>query len=655
MNAMKNTRIVKVLSLSAVAALALLLTGCVVPPDDINAAGGYTVNNGGNFQDITPPTRVPTEVPVTQVPTTRPTDNPINDVWGGNAAGGQSQQPGGTDHSEAAATSPNPGSIISQMTPSIITTTNAPSGGSGSTTTTSPSSSVLRKGSTGSDVKKMQQKLKDLGYLKGSADGDFGDATETAVKAFQRQNGLTADGVAGSKTLNKLYSSSAVKAPSAATNTPRKTATPTPRATQVPDTDYYLEIGSSGSKVRTLQNRLIELGWLGGKANGEYGDATAYAVTAFQKRYSSLYNDGVAGPSTLKIMYANGAAKANEPVASIGETLQFGSEGDEVKALQTRLKALGFLSGKADGDFGEATKAAVIAFQTANGLKADGRAGNSTLNKIYSENAKDADSLRAEEEKPTSKPTNKPTSKPTDKPTTEEEQEDVIINGYVVLKEGSKGDEVKDLQRALKNRGYFSNSITGYYGENTAAAVMAFQSANGLKADGVAGPATQTLLFNTQSTSAYATLEYGDSGSAVKNMQYALKELGYYDGSVNGYYSSTTRDAVRAFQIQNDITPVNGVAGNKTLQRLYSGSALAAAAQTDDFTTLSKGDKGDLVVQMQEALVILGYLAEPTGYYDNATVEAVKNFQRRNGISQTGTAGKKTLTLLYYGEPVTAY
>ena len=49
------------------------------------------------------------------------------------------------------------------------------------------------------EVREMQKKLKELGYYKGSADGDFGPATEKAVKAFQKANGLTADGKAGQK------------------------------------------------------------------------------------------------------------------------------------------------------------------------------------------------------------------------------------------------------------------------------------------------------------------------------------------------------------------------------------------------------------------------------------------------------------------------
>ena len=64
--------------------------------------------------------------------------------------------------------------------------------------------STLFKGCTGEAVRNLQQALIDLGYLEGTADGTFGDQTEAAVLAFQRANGLKADGLAGTKTCSKL-------------------------------------------------------------------------------------------------------------------------------------------------------------------------------------------------------------------------------------------------------------------------------------------------------------------------------------------------------------------------------------------------------------------------------------------------------------------
>lgn len=67
-------------------------------------------------------------------------------------------------------------------------------------------------GDSGSAVKKVQQRLKKLGYYSGSVDGDYGNGTKTAVTKFQKRNGLTANGKVNSKTLAKLNSSNAKKA-----------------------------------------------------------------------------------------------------------------------------------------------------------------------------------------------------------------------------------------------------------------------------------------------------------------------------------------------------------------------------------------------------------------------------------------------------------
>ena len=69
---------------------------------------------------------------------------------------------------------------------------------------------VSKNGSRGEEVRKIQTKLKNWGYYNGSVDGVYGWQTESAVRSFQKKNGLTVDGVAGTKTLNAMgiYSSS---------------------------------------------------------------------------------------------------------------------------------------------------------------------------------------------------------------------------------------------------------------------------------------------------------------------------------------------------------------------------------------------------------------------------------------------------------------
>jgi peptidoglycan hydrolase-like protein with peptidoglycan-binding domain len=80
------------------------------------------------------------------------------------------------------------------------------------------SDGTCKKGDKGDAVKAVQKRLKALGYYNSSVDGDFGDATKSAVKKFQKNNGLTDDGVVGKKTLEKLNSSKAKKASASSGN-----------------------------------------------------------------------------------------------------------------------------------------------------------------------------------------------------------------------------------------------------------------------------------------------------------------------------------------------------------------------------------------------------------------------------------------------------
>ena len=72
---------------------------------------------------------------------------------------------------------------------------------------------LLKYGSKGEEVRILQLRLAELGYLTGEADGIYGDDTREAVRAFQRRNGLSVDGIAGKQTQTRLYSEDAVPAP----------------------------------------------------------------------------------------------------------------------------------------------------------------------------------------------------------------------------------------------------------------------------------------------------------------------------------------------------------------------------------------------------------------------------------------------------------
>lgn len=464
---MKHPRALKLLLVAMLIALPLLLSGCYVTPD-IPAN-----NNQGGTVDF------PEYNPSTAVPTATPSPLPLETA----TPGGIITLPTTTGN---AWTTIAPISTIGHATMAPVTQP---------PTTASPSPTpqgALKKGSTGEAVREVQKKLKELGFLKGSADGDFGDATEAAVRAFQKQYGLTVDGKVGNATMAKLTTAKATMKP---------TASPTPRPTATPaySENTYLRLGDSGQKVTQMQERLITLGYLAGSANGKFGQTTEAGVTAFQKRNCS-YSDGIAGPDTLKALYSSNAKSTSTAAGVIGVTLKQGSEGKAVRVMQQKLKNLGYYKDSVDGSFGTSTEEAVKAFQRGNNLKADGAAGGDTLNLMFSGNAKTASAASATA---TPRPTAAATSKrATPRPTATPLPENTYVRvtpdpsgDYITLQRGHYGTPVERLQRALKNEGYFSGSVDGYYGEGTANAVKAFQRSQGLKVDGVAGPATQRVLF----------------------------------------------------------------------------------------------------------------------------------------------------------------
>ena len=302
-----------------------------------------------------------------------------------------------------------------------------------SSSSASSSTTRLEKGSTGSAVKDLQTKLKKLGYYDAYVDGDYGDTTVAAVKAFQKKYNLTADGIAGKETLKKLDS--------------------VYENADSDKDDDSLRMGDSGSAVKDLQTKLKKLGYYDGTVDSTFGSGTYAAVRAFQKKYN-LTADGVAGSETLKKL---DSAYKNADSDKDDGSLRKGATGSAVKDLQTKLKKLGFYNASIDGDYGDTTVAAVKAFQKKYNLTADGVAGSETLKKLDSA-YKNADSNTS----------------------TDDDS----------LRKGATGTAVKTLQTNLKKLGFYTAYVDGSFGSTTESAVKAFQKKYGLTADGVAGSAT---------------------------------------------------------------------------------------------------------------------------------------------------------------------
>lgn len=237
---------------------------------------------------------------------------------------------------------------------------------------------VMQNGDTGEEIEQTQERLYQLGYLaKSYITGKFGDNTQEAVREFQKNNGLSADGMLGAKTLELLYSEDVV--------------------------GNFFKKGDTDNTIKKYQERLIALGYLSSdySPKGKLDTKTVDAIRSFQES-NNLVADGCLGVSTMASLDSDNA---------VAYTLHLGMKGDQVKALQKRLKELGYItkSSLVNGYFGEQTEDAVQSFQKRNGLDDDGTVGEKTLAKLNSDSAKKAKATATP--KATKKATKKATAK----------------------------------------------------------------------------------------------------------------------------------------------------------------------------------------------------------------------------------------------------
>ena len=350
------------------------------------------------------------------------------------------------------------------------------------TPTVKPPTKTLRPGDKDDEVKLLQQRLKDLGYYTGNITGVYNTATTEAVKAFQKKSSLEQDGILGPITRTVLYGVNAIYA----VPTAIPVSTPTPTTTPLtPENVIVIRAGSMGEVVRRLQARLQELGYYTSRLDGVYLTDDIEAVRAFQSA-NGLKVDGKAGYETQTALYSDSAIRGNannttDTSGTLVNTLRYGSEGNEVTTLQNRLIALGYLAGSADGKFGRDTKSAVIAFQKANGLSADGVVGTDTSTRLYASNVVSN-----------------------------------TVSSTQTLRVGAVSDAVRDMQNRLITLGYLENGeADGKFGVKTSLALIEFQKANGLSADGVAGAKTFAKLNSVSAITAGSTGSSTSSGTTT--------------------------------------------------------------------------------------------------------------------------------------------
>ncbi|MBO3463448.1 peptidoglycan-binding domain-containing protein [Aetokthonos hydrillicola] len=353
------------------------------------------------------------------------------------------------------------------------------------------------------------------------------------------------------------------------------------------------------------------------------------------------------------------SSSATIPVVSVALTLSVlsladqasalekaGNQGVEITSIQRCLQKIGYFRGPVTGKFGSLTKNAVIQFQKAHGLAADGLVGSRTEQLLQSEcQSKTGGSSRVGSE----------------------------------LQLGSRGLAVTNLQKNLQQLGFFNGPITGYFGSETQQAVIRFQQSRGIRSAGIVGPKTteaiRVSLNQLRRRVSYEPVEppqgiggdnlpigisFGTAGAEVVELQRSLRQLGYFNSNPTGYFGSSTRDAVVRFQQTNGITP-NGIADTETLAAItnalgnqnsytYQNSYISQnpyPVQNPDClkqnNDICLGERSKRVTAVQQRLQQLGFFqGNVSGRYGPNTRDAVIQFQKFQGLAATGVVNYQT-------------
>lgn len=532
--------------------------------------------------------------------------------------------------------------------------------------------SPLRRGSTGTNVRILQKQLSRIAkdypsFGKPAVTGTFDEATENSVKKFQKQFSLTADGVVGRATWNKVSFIYVSVKDLAELTSEGETAEGTQSTGGWPGT--VLRRGSTGSSVEQVQFWLSDLAQFDSSlvrvtVDGSYGAATERAVRAFQQK-QSLTADGVVGQRTWNTLYAAWVDAQSDlgGTAWPGTALRRGAAGMEVRLVQfwLRLAADNYSALRpvtVDGSYGAATVSAVEAFQTLFGLTSDGVVGRSTWNKLKEVGLAVANKIVAANVAPGQFTT--------------------------TTRAGSSGTAVRAVQYYLRRlAAYYSDvprvAVDGKFGAATTRAVKAWQSRAGLTVDGVVGRLTfQSLYDAAQALEASgpvvrtvslpapaATLRPGDTGAAVLRLNRLLLFLSQWIPEIN-FTASDTPDntfdleletAVRSAQRYFGLTETGAVTAadwkvfRDAAEHLLAANPAGPSPKPGGVwpaSALAPGSAGPAVLQVQKWLNIIAAADQTadfvpeTGLFDSETQAALESYQLTAGLETLGVVDADT-------------
>lgn len=298
---------------------------------------------------------------------------------------------------------------------------------------------ALEKGDRGPSVRSLQQQLRKAGFYQAPITQVYDTRTEDAVRRFQKAAGLDVNGVAGSATVQTLESWRRTGAVDAQSRNERAVNSRTEQASTGTVTkrknSNILQKGDEGEEVKNLQERLRIAGFYYNNSTGVFGPITEEAVKRFQKTYN-LEVDGVVGPVTLQKLPQLGIGYGDESPKTISNSdkLGEGDRGEAVRLLQEQLIKAGYLEGEPNGYYGPYTADAVRRFQADNYLAVSGIAGPTTRSKLHSS-----------------------------------------VNPTY-----SSDFSVLEIQRRLRDRGFYKGSLNGVMGEETKKAIRQAQQFYGI-------------------------------------------------------------------------------------------------------------------------------------------------------------------------------
>ena len=522
----------------------------------------------------------------------------------------------------------------------------------------------LQRGDYSEDVLRMQTALAAMGYTI-TADGKYGAATERVVRQFQKDQGLSVDGVAGNMTLTRLYQ--------LVDGTVYATALPT--AGQASAEYQKLQTGSSGSEVLKLQTALNTLGF-NLKTDGKYGSATAAAVRAFQ-RANGLPVDGVASANTQRLLYSLAGAstgmQTSQPtlLPTAAPTQQTVTAVPQQSA-QTAYQTAQVTTGGGTLNLRQYPSGTVIA-SIPNGSTLYVLQYGSTWCEVYYGNTHgyvmtsflSFTSPAVVTTVPTAAPTATPVPYVTAAPNASYA---VVTGGALNLRSSASlgasailsipnGRTVRvlvwgDTWSQVDYEGYVGYVMTRYLSASgTSAVVTAVPTAVPTVVPAVTAVPTAAAGYDTSLLT--RTLRSGYTGADVTYVQQKLASLNYLTADrISGTYDEATITAVKKFQQVHGLT-VDGLAGKKTFAMLFSGTAVSYSESVSSYQTLHiyyetvDTSQTSAVKKMQQRLRDLGYAVSVTGQFDETTYMAVVSFQLRNGITVSGAADAATQSRLY--------